>query len=166
MNEKEFKAFVYGIRPQLSILCQRFFDQTHLTIDPEDVVQETLIKLWKIQGKLNDYKSPAALAIKIAKNLCIDYTRKNAYHNIPIDSCSNVSSVSPPDQNLIGNDMEKQINKALTKLPPTQRKMLNLRSEGMNLDMIATICNASKASTKTMISAARKAMFHLLKENL
>lgn len=166
MTEKEFQEFTHGIRPQLTLLCRRFFKQTHLGIDAEDAVQETLVKLWKLQGKHQEYRNFQALAIAIAKNICIDYTRKKSNESIPIEKCQHLSSSTTPDQDLIGKDIQIQINKALSKLPPTQRKMLSLRSEGLSLDMIAIICNANKTSTKTMISAARKSIYHQLKGRL
>ena len=68
------------------------------------------------------------------------------------------------DQNLITQDMETIIQLALSQLPATQRRMLEMRAEGMNLDEISTICNTTKQSTKTMISAARRAVLEILRK--
>ena len=164
MTEREFEHIVQEIRPQLSRLCQRFFSITHLAVEPEDAVQETLVKLWKMRDRLEQYQSPLALATIIAKNVCIDYRRKASVKEDTLEGTNYPSQLST-DQSLIGKDTQARIDKALSKLPPTQRKMLTLRSDGMSLDDIATICQANKTSTKTMISAARKALFKLLYGN-
>lgn len=164
MTEKEFEHIVQGIRPQLLKLCQRFFSVTHLTAESEDAVQETLVKLWKMRDQLDHYQSPLALATIIAKNTCIDYLRKISVRETTLTDTSYPSQLST-DQSIIGKDAQVRIDKALSKLPSTQRKMLTMRSDGMSLDDIAAICNANKTSTKTMISAARKTLFKLLYGN-
>ena len=164
MTEKEFEYIVQEIRPQLLKLCQRFFSITHLSVESEDAVQETLVKLWKMRDKLDHYQSPLALATIIAKNTCIDYRRKASVSETTLEDANYPSQLST-DQAIIGKDMQVRIYKALSKLPATQRKMLTMRSDGMALNDIATICNANKTSTKTMISAARKTLFKLLNGN-
>ena len=68
------------------------------------------------------------------------------------------------DQPLITSDTEAWILNALNRLPASQRRMLTMRSEGMTLDEISTLCNTTKQSTKSMISAARRFMLELLKK--
>lgn len=87
MTEKEFQEFTHGIRPQLTSLCQRFFKQTHLGIDAEDAVQETLVKLWKLQGRHQEYRNLQALAIVIAKNKESEMQKK--YQNAIIVNSQN-----------------------------------------------------------------------------
>ena len=164
MTEKECEHIVQEIRPQLLLICQRFLNITHLAVEPEDAVQETLVKLWKMRDKLDQYHSPQALAIIIAKNTCIDYHRKASVQETKLTDTSYPSQLST-DQAIIGKETQARIEKALSKLPSTQRKMLELRSNGISLDDIATICHANKASTKNMISAARKTLFKQLNGN-
>jgi RNA polymerase sigma-70 factor (ECF subfamily) len=68
------------------------------------------------------------------------------------------------DQDLIERDTQMRIQTALDRLPATQRRMLTMRSEGMTIDEISTICNTTKQSTRTMISAARRFMLELLRK--
>ena len=68
------------------------------------------------------------------------------------------------DQSLITHDTQMRIQTALDRLPATQRRMLTMRSEGMTIDEISTICNTTKQSTRTMISAARRLMLELLRK--
>ena len=68
------------------------------------------------------------------------------------------------DQSLIEHDTRRWIQSALNRLPAAQRRMLMMRSEGMTIDEISSICNTNKQSARTMISAARRCMLELLRK--
>lgn len=160
MEATEFEKIASQMRPKLTAHCQRYLEARPLAIDAEDIVQETLVRLWKMGDKLYQYQSIEALGMTIASHLCIDYIRKGKKEeSIPITSESPASA----DQAIIGEDTQKRLNQAIAKLPSTQRRMLLMRSEGMSLDDIAAICGANKTSTKTMISAARRTLLKLMK---
>lgn len=171
MEEIEFEHIAAEMRPKLMANCHRYIDASSLAIDAEDIVQETLVRLWRMQDKLFQYQSIEALAMTIARNLSIDYLRRDHQRTESLDldttsiSATNNRAVSTvtSDQALIGKDTQRRLELALDKLPTTQRRMLMMRSEGMSLDEIAATCGANKTSTKTMISAARRTLFKLMK---
>lgn len=167
MEEIEFEHIAAEMRPKLTAHCHRYIDASPLAIDAEDIVQETLMRLWKMRDKLFQYQSIEALAMTIAKNLSIDYLRRDHQRaeSLDLDATSNSSSTinravstMASDQALIGEDTQRRLEQALSKLPSTQRRMLMMRSEGMSLEEIAATCGANKTSTKTMISAARRTL--------
>lgn len=172
MEEIEFEHIAAEMRPKLTAHCHRYIDASSLAIDADDIVQETLVRLWKMRDKLFQYQSIEALAMTIARNLSIDYLRRDHQRteSLDLDATSNSSPVNrtastvASDQSLIGEDTQRQLEQALDKLPSTQRRMLMMRSEGMSLDGIAAICGANKASTKTMISAARRTLLKLMRQ--
>ena len=145
MESQDFQNIATSVRPKLMNLCRSFFDKQELAYDAEDAVQETLLRLWQMQDRLSDYQKPEALAMLIAKNVCIDILKLNKEQHEPLD------------------ETERRISNALAKLPRTQQRMLMMRAEGMSMVEIATTCNATPTSTKTMICAARKKMMELLK---
>lgn len=170
MEEIEFEHIAAEMRPKLTAHCHRYIAASPLAIDAEDIVQETLVRLWKMRDKLFQYQSIEALAMTIAKNLSIDYLRREHPMMESIDpktaSSSTVcrtASTMTSDQALIGEDTQRRLEQALSKLPSTQRRMLMMRSEGMSLDEIAATCGANKTSTKTMISAARRTLLKLMR---
>ena len=169
MEEIEFEHIVSKLRPKLASHCRRYIETSTIAIDVEDVIQETLIQLWKMRNELFQYQSIEALAMTIARNRCIDHIRRDHQATESIDSNSHsaiitaASSVAA-DQALIGEDMQRRIDLALDKLPTTQRRMLLMRSEGASLDKIAETCGTNKTSTKTMISAARRTLLKLMKQ--
>ena len=127
------------------------------------MVQETLFRLWQMRERLEHYASPEALAVAIAKNVCIDLLRRQ---KAPTDTLhyTEKADTRGADQALIGQETERMIQSALSHLPATQRKMLTMKSEGMTLDEISIICGTTKQSTKTMISAARRSMAELFRK--
>ena len=173
MEETEFAHIATAMRPKLAAHCQSLLSSSHVGEDAEDIVQETLVRLWKMRGKLDQYHSIEALGMTIAKNICIDRMRhdkhqQNRYdveslEDMPSETQAQCASTAKTDAAIIGEDTQRQIDQALTKLPDTQRRMLLMRSEGMSLDEIAAVCGANKTSTKTMISAARRAMLRMIK---
>lgn len=160
MEVTEFEQIVSQMRPKLTAHCLRYLEARPLVVDAEDIVQETLVRLWKMGDKLYQYQSIEALGKTIASHLCIDYIRKSKKEESIPFTTENAASA---DQAIIGKDVQRRLNQAMEKLPVTQRRMLLMRSEGMSLDEIAAICDANKTSTKTMISAARRTLLKLMK---
>lgn len=95
----------------------------------EDIVQETLVKLWQLRYQLDTYEHPEALAIRMVKNLCIDQYRRTAIKQLSI----------------------------------TQQRLLQLRSEDMALHQMAATCGLTYASTKSLLSMARKKLIDIMK---
>lgn len=173
MEEIEFAHIASAMRPKLVAYSQSILSASCACESAEDIVQETLVKLWNIRGKLDQYQSIEALGKTIAKNICIDRIRHGkhqqsryaveSWEEIPCEAKAQCTSTTSTDASIIGKDTLRQIEQALSKLPSTQRRMLLMRSEGMALDEIAATCGANKTSTKTMISSARRAMLKMIR---
>jgi len=163
MEQQEFQHIAATLRPRLLKLCTHFFDSQELAYEAEDAVQETLLRLWQHREKMEIYQSPEALAMLIAKNVCIDIMRRGATWHDKLDECLYVEADNHTDQTIIEHEAERRLFKALDRLPATQRRMLLMRSEGMTMAEIAAACNVTTTSTKTMVCVARKKMMELLK---
>ena len=163
MTIEAFEHIANTLRPRLMNLCGRFLATKQLPEEAEDMVQETLFRLWQMRGQLDNYNSPEALAVTIAKNVCIDHLRRYHLRHEPLED-NDVEDTGRTDYNLIEHETQTWIQSALDRLPTTQRRMLTMRSEGMTIDEISIICNTTKQSTRTMISAARRFMLELLRK--
>ena len=84
MENEEFLKIVQQTRWQLLRLCERFLAETRTAAVAEDVVQETYLRLWQMRHKMKEFESPEALAVTIAKNICIDIRRKTPNDSIEI----------------------------------------------------------------------------------
>ena len=160
--QDDFQHIAIAIRPRLISLCRSFFDRQELAYDAEDAVQETLMRLWQMRNRLAEYQSPEALAVRIAKNVCIDILKQAGTQHDSLDNmvCSIASTQS--DYMAIAHDTERILSHAMAKLPATGRRMLIMRGEGMTMKEIAAVCNATPASVKSMICAARKQLMTTL----
>ena len=163
MEQQDFQYIATSLRPRLLKLCAQFFDRQELAYEAEDAVQETLLRLWQHLGRADGQQKPEALAILIAKNVCIDILKRGGTWHDTLDESLYVEADEHADRTLIEHEARKRLTRALDRLPATQRRMLLMRSEGMRMAEIASACNATTASTKTMICAARKTMMELLK---
>ena len=147
MTIEAFEHIAKTLRPRLVELCRRFLATRQLPEEAEDMVQDTLFRLWQMRGQLDNYQSPEALAVTIAKNVCIDHLRKQHMALMPLES-DEAEDSQHADQSLITHDTQTQIQAALEHLPATQR----------------SICNTTQQSTRTMISSARRLMLELLRK--
>ena len=152
----DFIQLATAIRPRLISLCRSFFVRQELACDAEDAVQETLLRLWLMHERLRMYHSPETLAIKIAKNVCIDMLKKACSQHEPLEDGIVVFAPLQTDHQAIFHDTERIIGQAMKKLSGTQCRMLVMRSEGMTMEEIAAACGTTPASAKTMVCAARK----------
>ncbi|MDO4160449.1 MAG: RNA polymerase sigma factor [Prevotellaceae bacterium] len=161
MNNIEFEYIANAVRPRLIAICHRFLSATGGVTEPEDIVQETMLRLWKMGEHLDSVDDYTALAVMIAKNICIDHYRRQHSRIEPVEGVE-ITSTESSDHRIIAGDTARLIDRAIGRLPVTQRRMLLMRSEGMSLDEIAEACGATRASVKTMISAARRKMLEQL----
>ena len=163
MLQQNFQHIAATLRPRLLKLCAQFFDSQELAYEAEDAVQETLLRLWQQRDKMDAHQKPEALAMIIAKNVCIDMMKRGGTWHDTLDESLFVEADNQTDQPLIEHEAAIRLSKAIGRLPNTQRRMLLMRSEGMSMEEIALACGATEASTKTMICAARKKLMELLK---
>ena len=77
MEETEFEHITQAMRPRLTAHCQRYLSAGTLAEEADDIVQETLMKLWKMRDRLSEYQSIEALGTTVAMNYCIDQLRRN-----------------------------------------------------------------------------------------
>ena len=91
MEETEFEHIAQEMRPRLTAHCQRYLSAGALAEEADDIVQETLMKLWKMRERLSEYQSIEALGMTIARNLCIDHQRRNKAQTASLD-CRNLRS--------------------------------------------------------------------------
>lgn len=163
MDTTAFQQIAAEVRPRLLSLCRRFFDRQEMACDAEDAVQETLLRLWQMRDRLGDYRSPEALATLIAKNVCIDMWRLSRSRHDALSETLCVAASEQADHPAIAHDTARVLAQAMLRLPATQRRMLEMRAEGMTMAEIAAACAVAPASAKSMICSARRLLMLVLK---
>lgn len=162
MDKAQFEKAAIRLRPTVIALAERFFAAVERAEQAEDVAQETLLRLWRMGDRTACYRELEALAVAIAKHVCIDIYRRGAPSSAPLES---VQVAVPPAAETRQRDeaLHSALDAGLARLPSTQRRMLLMRSEGMALEDIAAVCGTTKGSAKTLISAARRSLMQTMK---
>lgn len=163
MKEISFRNDVLPLKDKLFRLALRI---TLNREEAEDIVQDTLVKVWKQisdsnedGGKAKDIDSIEAFSITICRNLSLDHNELKEKRNISFDETlhDRPDISSTPDERLIRNEGENMIEKILNGLPEKQRTAMQLRDiEGKTYSEIAEIMNISEADVKVNIFRARK----------
>lgn len=166
MTLQEFERLSERIRQKMLMLAGKFNDATSQPVEAEDIVQESLVTLWRLSESGYPIRNAEALAVKIVKNTCVNHYRKRRIVTQSIagaDFGGGMSASALTDD----EDMAKIETQLLGSLTPSQQMLLKMRNDdGLSLDEIATVTGKPKASIKTTISVARKQMLDQLKRML
>jgi RNA polymerase sigma-70 factor, ECF subfamily len=141
--------------------------------DAQDIHQEAFLRVYK---KLNGFRFECSFGTwiyRIATNICLDHLRRsqarkrmNVIEITDDELLNQLSDDRPgnnPEQQLLDRELGVHISKALQRLTPRERMVFDLRHfEGLNLQSVSEILNASEGSIKmTFFRATRKLRVHL-----
>ena len=162
MHRDEFTRIIEPIK-------DRLFRYAYLKVndrqDAEDILQETLLKLWTMRSSLRSYRSIEALALRITSNLCIDHFRKVAkvFKSEliwPQEEFCNGEKV------LIENEDLERLQMIFKGLKEPYYTVLFLRAiEQKSIAEIAASLDIKKNTVEVTLSRARKKIHQQLKSN-
>lgn len=154
---KSFDIELAELRPKILALTHRFFRSARLESDPEDIVQDVLLKLWKAKQNGTDILNAEAWAVRATKNACISAWRKKSTASFSrIEEQTSTVSDNPALNGIRETEASAIVSKTLEGFSEGTFKLLRLRASGLSLDEISAITGRSKGSVKSSISAARK----------
>lgn len=157
-NELAFEEVVDRYAKSLYFLAYRFLYSKELS---EDIVQECFIKIWQNPEKFNVTKASAKTYFyKITINLCIDYKRKNKNCVVFLnDGADNeiVGTDKNAEEHLLKTEAEKNLFKAMQKLPKKQEVALSLYYfKELKQKEVAEIMSVSVKNVEILIFRAKK----------
>ncbi len=126
--------------------------------EAEDVVQDTLIKVWNQRGEWSAIRNPEAYSITICRNLALDRSKRVSTNNVePADGLSEISDIHPnADETMLHKERLRMVREAMDLLPELQRTIMELRDlEGMTYQEIATQLSVSETQVKVYLHRAR-----------
>ena len=162
--DKTLETELAQIRPRVLETARRFFRASHLEGDPEDVVQEVLLRLWEARRSGTQIRNAEAWAVAAAKpcpskNGCISLWRqKRPVCSYPEDLPDSRSAATSLEE----AEARQRADKVLSQIPAASRRLLQLRASGLSLDEMAALTGRTKGSVKSSISAARHEMIKAL----
>ncbi|MBR6864125.1 MAG: RNA polymerase sigma factor [Bacteroidales bacterium] len=153
--DKTLEIELAQIRPKVLSTAQRFFRVSGLDGDPEDVVQDVLLRLWEARCRGDEIRNAEAWAMAITKNCCVSLWRKARKETV-LPLRDEFVAGHTPSGKMEEKEVEASVTKALERIPSATLYLLRLRAKGLSLDEIAAVTGRPKGSIKSSISTARK----------
>lgn len=137
--------------------------------EAEDVVQDTLLKVWDRRDTWQDIDSIEAYSLTICRNIALDKVKRSSWNNETLDQDSlepHVSNAATPYQRMEQKDMVDMVRRIVDSLPEKQKTCMQLRDfEGKSYKDIAGIMSISEEQVKINIYRARQAVKQKFNEN-
>ena len=143
MQEISFRDDILPLKDKLFRLALRItFDRA----EAEDVVQDTMIRVWNKREEWTQFGSIEAYCLTVAKNLAIDRSQKKEAQNVELTpEMEEESEISGPYDQLVNNERMSIIHRLINELPEKQRLIMQLRDiEGESYKEIAKILNLTE----------------------
>ena len=153
MQEISFRDDILPLKDKLFRLALRItFDRA----EAEDVVQDTMIRVWNKREEWTQFGSIEAYCLTVAKNLAIDRSQKKEAQNVELTpEMEEESEISGPYDQLVNNERMSIIHRLINELPEKQRLIMQLR-EGESYKEIAKILNLTEEQVKVNLFRARQ----------
>ena len=128
--------------------------------EAEDVVQETMLKVWNRREQWNQIESIEAFCLTICRNLSLDKMRRMDNQTQSLDATYDPKDqhvASNPEEQAVQRDRIQLVRQLISQLPEKQRSWMQLRDmEGKSYKDIATILNMTEEQVKINIFRARQ----------
>ena len=159
-----FRNDVLPLKNQLFRLALRI---TLSREEAEDIVQDTMIKVWDKRYEWSNIDSIEAYSLRICRNLSLDRLKKrdNQNDSLEEEQLDTVHASTPQDR-LIDQDRLRVVKEIVDSLPEKQRSCMQLRDfEGKQYKEIADILGITEEQVKVNIFRARQAGKTKISEN-
>ena len=156
MKNVSFRNDVLPLKNTLYRLALRL---TLNSAEAEDIVQDTLIKVWNRRDSWDQIESIEAFSLKICRNLSLDRIKKQDNQNSSLDDANieKPDRSSNPYEQMIQRDRVELVRKLVDELPEKQRSCMQLRDfEGKPYKEIASILDITEEQVKVNIFRARQ----------
>jgi RNA polymerase sigma-70 factor (ECF subfamily) len=153
MQLERFQSDIIPLRQTLYLAALKWLQQEE---DAEDVVQETLLRMWNIREQLDEVDNPAAFAMQTAKNICFD--RLRAYkETTEADDFYLGANYETPYSEMERKDTVALVKEIIDRLPELQKMIIRMRDiDGYKLQEIAEITGTQISAVTVNLSRARK----------
>ena len=153
MQQSQFKNNILIHKNQMYRLALRILRNED---DAQDVVQDSLMKLWNKRKVLENIRSYKSFALTIVRNASIDLIRKRKPETNQQDHLERADGLNPEKQLDIADQLQR-VKRIINGLNEQQRELIQLRDiEGLEYDEIAEITGLSINTIRVNISRARK----------
>ena len=157
MKQISFQSDILPLKNELYRMALRI---TMNAADAEDVVQETMMKVWNRRDQWNQIESIEAFCLTICRNLSLDKIRRMDNQTQSLDAAYDPKDqgvASNPEEQAIQSDRVRLVRQMINLLPEKQRSCMQLRDmEGKSYKDIATVLDITEEQVKVNIFRARQ----------
>lgn len=163
MKKLEFRTDILPLKDGLYRLALRI---TLNREEAEDVVQETMIKLWNQHERWQELESIEAYANTICRNIALDHIRRKDNRMVSLEEERPSEQSTDPYHQMWQQEQIQMIRQIMASLPEKQSTCMHLRDfEGKSYQEIATILQITEDQVKVNIFRARKAIKQRIDNN-
>lgn len=151
-----FRTDILPLKNQLYRLALRI---TLNTAEAEDIVQETLIKVWNKRDTWDQIDNIEAFCFTVCRNLSLDSIKRHDNQNKTLDDKGGdqIDLSNDPSRQTIVNDQMNMVRQIVDSLPEKQRSCIQLRDfEGKTYKDIALVLGISEEQVKVNIFRGRQ----------
>lgn len=157
MKSVSFRNDILPLKEKLYRLALR------ITLNPaeaEDVVQETMIKVWNRRDSWETIDNMETFCLTVCRNLALDKARHMGNQTLSLEGemePSDSSHHANPEEQAIQRDRIRLVRQLIDQLPEKQRSCMQLRDiEGKSYKDIATVLDITEEQVKINIFRARQ----------
>lgn len=158
MKKVSFRNDVLPLKNQLYRLALRI---TLNSAEAEDIVQDTMLKVWNRRERWDEIESMEAFCLTICRNLALDRIKKADNQNDSLDESleQRPDRAFSPYEQAVSQDRIRLVREIINTLPEKQRSCVQLRDiEGKAYKEIAEILSITEEQVKVNIFRARQAI--------
>ena len=149
MQKISFRNDILPLKDKLFRLALRI---TFNRAEAEDIVQETLIRVWNKRDEWKQFGSIEAYCLIVAKNLAIDRRERKDAQTVEL-----TPDASGPYDRLVDKERMNLIHRLVNELPEKQRLIMQLRDiEGKSYKEIAIVLHLTEEQVKVNLFRARQ----------
>ncbi len=138
--------------------------------DPDEILQEVFLRLWKHREKLADVDNPKAYIVRIVSNEATTYLQKLARQNRLMEKAIQQRGHDPltPEEHIALKETARLVTDAVEHLTPACRQVYILsREEQLSLPRSPKSCSSVKAPVKNqLVKALKDIRVHVRKNGL
>lgn len=169
VNDKELVSLLSDPMTRsegFSVMVRQYSEQLYWKVrhvvlnhdDADDVLQNTFLKAWKSLDTFQGKSSVSTWLYRIAINEALDFLRRQKVANsVSVDDDQSVASKLMADEYFDGDEMQAQLQEAVSHLPEVQRMVFTMKYyDEMKYSEISQILHTTEGALKASYHLAVK----------